>query len=99
MVDPDKPNKCKLGISKNPWQRIKAYKTAAPNCYFLAIYTIPEKSHEKRILDLVRDVFRVDREFVHCPPSLIQNIVECYFQDNNMEHAIGSKIQKVLPNA
>ena len=34
MVDPDKPDKCKLGITTDPSSRIKAYKTAAPNCYF-----------------------------------------------------------------
>jgi hypothetical protein len=88
MVDPDKPNKCKLGITKNPSQRIKAYKTAAPNCYFLAIYTIPEKYHEKRILDIIKDVFRVESEYVHCPPSLIQNIVETYFIDYNVDTSL-----------
>lgn len=85
MVDPDKPNKCKLGITKNPKQRIRAYKTAAPNCYFLSTYKIPNKLHEKRILELIKDVFRVESEYVHCNPALIKNIVEGYFVDNNIE--------------
>ena len=86
MVDPDKPNKCKLGITNNPYNRIRAYKTANPNCYFLATYTIPDKIHERRILDLLKDRFTVHREYVHCHPDLVKNIVESYFIDNDIEY-------------
>lgn len=85
MVDPDKPNKCKLGISDKPYQRIRAYKTAAPKCYFLKVYKNIEKHHEKRILDLIKDIAKVESEYVHYPPQLVQNIVEGYFTDNNVE--------------
>jgi len=85
MVDPDKPNKCKLGITEDPNTRIKAYKTANPNCYFLMTYSIPDKTHEKRILNLLKDRFTVKREYVHCHPNLVKNIVEGYFTDNNID--------------
>lgn len=86
MVDPDKPNKCKLGISKSPNQRIKAYRTAAPQCYYHAVYhNVPNhKLHERKILELLKERFVVQSEYVHCPPSLVQNIVEGYFEDNNV---------------
>jgi hypothetical protein len=85
MVDPDKPNKCKLGITKDPHNRIRSYRTANPNCYFLVVYTIPDKIHEKKILDLLKDRFRVQSEYVHCHPNLVKNIVECYLNDNNIK--------------
>lgn len=82
MVDPDKPNKCKIGISKDTTQRIKAYRTAAPNCYMLNVYDIPNaKLHEKKILNLLKEQFRVQSEYVHCHPSIVSNIVEGYFDD------------------
>ena len=86
MVDPDKPDKCKLGITTDPSSRIKAYKTAAPNCYFLHVYAIPHREHEKRILEIVKKVVRVQSEYVHGTPSLIKNIVECYFSDNDISY-------------
>jgi hypothetical protein len=86
MVDPDKPQKCKLGITTDPSSRIKAYKTAAPNCYFLHTYSIPHRMHEKRILEIVRKVAKVQSEYVHCSPSLIKNIVESYFLDNDIDY-------------
>ena len=87
MVDPDKPNKCKIGISKDSTQRLKAYRTAAPNCYMLEVYyNVPDtKVHERKILSMLKDVFKVQSEYVHCPPALVKNIVEGYFQDNDIE--------------
>jgi len=85
LVDPDKPTKCKVGITKDPNQRIKAYRTAAPQCYFQVVYDNVDRHHEKRILDQLRDVARVDSEFVHYHPQLVQNIVEGYFIDNNID--------------
>jgi hypothetical protein len=85
LVDPDKPTKTKLGITKNPQTRIKAYKTAAPSCYFLAVYPLPDQSHEKKILNLLRDRFKVQSEYVHCHPELIKNIVEGYLVDNQLD--------------
>jgi hypothetical protein len=84
MVDPDKPNKCKVGITKNPDQRIKAYRTASPQCYFLSVYTDIDKHHEKRILELLRDIAMVDREYVHCSPTLVRSVVEGYLEDIGM---------------
>ena len=86
MVDPDKPNKCKLGITTDPLNRIKAYKTAAPNCYFMETYTIPHRMHEKQILAVVKKVAKVQSEYVHCTPHLIKNIVESYFLDNDIKY-------------
>lgn len=81
MVDPDKPDKCKVGITKDPKQRIRAYKTAAPNCYFSKIYEGVDKCHEKRILNLLKDVATVHREYVHYHPSMVENIIDGYFED------------------
>lgn len=81
MVDPDKPSKCKVGITKDPTQRIKAYRTAAPNCYFSNVYSDVEHKHEKRILDILKDIFKVQSEYVHAEPRIVQNIVEGYFND------------------
>ena len=86
MVDPDKPNKCKVGITKDPSQRIRSYKTANPGCYFAAVYKDIDKYHEKRILDLLKDVAKVQSEYIHYHPRMVQNIVEGYFVDNNIEY-------------
>ena len=85
LVDPDKPNKCKLGITKNPDQRLRAYRTAAPSCYFLKVYPNFDKVHEKKILDLLKDIAKVRSEYVHFNPSLVQNIVESYMTDHDMD--------------
>lgn len=86
MVDPDKPNKCKLGITQDPTQRIKAYRTAAPQSFFFKVYESFDKRHEKRILSLLKEIVTVDREYVHCSPSFAQNIIEGYFDDNNIPY-------------
>jgi len=84
LTDEDKPGKCKLGITKDPKQRIRAYKTGSPNCYYEAIYYIDDKIHEKKILDLLKDRFYVQREYVNANPALIKNIIEGYLTDNNL---------------
>lgn len=84
MVDPDKKNRCKLGITKNPAQRLKAYRTSNPDCYFLQTYVLPDKKHERQILDLFADVCMVRSEYVHCNPDLAQTIIEGYFSDNDI---------------
>lgn len=86
LVDDDKPTKCKVGITSNPDQRIKAYKTGSPNSRFLKVYKNIERYHEKRILDLLKDIAKVQSEYVHFHPSLVKNIVEGYFIDNNIDY-------------
>jgi hypothetical protein len=86
MVDPDKPNKCKLGITGDPPGRMRAYKTAAPNAYYLAVYVIPDRVHERRILEIMWRVARVQSEYVHCDPSIVRNIVESYFMDHDIHY-------------
>ena len=81
MVDPDKANKCKIGITKNPKQRLTTYRTASPQCFFYSTFPIPAKKHEKQIIDIIREAFRVDREYIHCNPSIVKNIVEGYLND------------------
>jgi hypothetical protein len=81
LVDPDKKNAHKVGITRNPDQRLRSYRTAAPGCYFLNTYVIPDKKHEKNILYELNGAFRVEREMVHGPLSIIQNIIEGYLQD------------------
>ena len=84
LIDPDKPRKTKVGITKNPNRRIKSYRTSAPGCFFKKIYEIPDKIHEKKILNELRAVFRVQSEYVHCHPDLVQNIIESYLDDNDI---------------
>lgn len=86
MVDPDKPNKCKVGITTDPAGRLRSYRTASPQCSYHALYRNVDntRQHEKNILNILREGFSVDREYVHCPPSIVQNIVEAYFTDNNI---------------
>lgn len=86
LVDPDKPERCKIGITKNPDQRIRAYRTANPDCYFLEVYELPHKSHEKRILDMLRGVFTVRSEYIHGNPKTIQSMIECYFDECGIDY-------------
>jgi len=85
MIDPDKPHRCKLGITGNTVSRLRAYRTANPSCYFYSTYIIPDRVHERRILELLRDRFTVRSEYVHCHPRLVRNIVESYFLDNAID--------------
>ncbi len=81
MVDPDKPNRCKVGITTNILGRLRSYRTAAPNCRFAKVYTLPAKYHEKRILDLLRDITTVQSEYVHSNVEIVSRVVEGYLKD------------------
>ena len=84
LLDPDKEQVCKVGITTNPKSSLRAYKTAAPHAVFLGLYEIPDRVHEKRLLDLMRDQFKVKSELVYCNPQIVKNIVEGYFMDNEI---------------
>ena len=84
MVDPDKPNRCKVGITKNPDQRIRPYRTANPKCYFLKLWDVPHRVYEKQVLEEISHGFTVDREYVYCPPTLVQNIIEGFLVDRGV---------------
>ncbi|UOK16772.1 hypothetical protein [Vibrio phage phiKT1024] len=86
LVDPDKTSRCKVGITKNPDQRIKAYKTANPECYFSVVYIIPDRVHEKKVLSLLKEIFTVKSEYVHSSPKIVQNIIEGYLDDNEIDY-------------
>ena len=81
MVDPDKPDRCKVGITKNIVNRLRSYRTAAPNCKFVKVYNLPAKYHEKRILDLLKDITTVHNEYVHSKPDVVIRVVEGYLKD------------------
>lgn len=81
MYDPDKPNHCKVGITSNIPARLKAYRTACPNCTFKKIYNLPAKHHEKKILDLLRDITTVHNEYVHSNFEVVSRVVEGYLKD------------------
>lgn len=81
LTDPDKPHRCKVGITKKPDQRIRAYKTANPQCKFSFIREIPHKRIEKEVLYHLKGVFRVDSEYVWSNPTIVQNIIEGLFDD------------------
>lgn len=84
LRDPHKTNFTKVGITRDPASRIRSYQTASPQCGYQAVYALPHRRHEKKILELLKDIAHVDREVVHLPPQLVQNIVEGYFQDNDI---------------
>lgn len=84
MVDPDKPDRCKVGITKDIVGRLRSYRTAAPNCTFAKVYNIPAKYHEKRILDLLKDITTVHNEYVHSNVAVVSRVVEGYFKDHNI---------------
>lgn len=76
LTDPDKPHRCKIGITKNPDQRVRAYKTANPQCFFSYITEIPNRRVEKEVLYQLKGAFRVDSEYVWSNPRIVQNIIE-----------------------
>lgn len=87
LEDPDKLNRCKVGITKNPDQRIRPYRTSNPDCYFYKIFRIPDNNyrfHEREILTLLKDVFKVRSEYVYGSSKMISNIIECYLEDNDI---------------
>jgi len=81
MNNPDVKNRCKVGITKNPDQRIKAYQTANPSCYFSYLIEIDNKVHEKLIIDILKDVFFTSREYIYGHPEIVENIISGYFDD------------------
>lgn len=81
MVDPDKPNKCKVGITSDLYNRLRSYRTACPNCKFVKVYNIPAKYHERRILDLLKDITTVHNEYIHTNHEVVSRVVEGYLKD------------------
>ena len=81
LVDPDKEGVYKVGITTNIKQRLKTYRTAAPQSYFTKIYEIPDKKHEKAIFYHLSGAFRMDKETVKGPLSIIINIIEGYLEE------------------
>lgn len=86
MLDPDKFDKCKVGITKNPPNRLRAYRTAQPQATFPYLVEIDNKLHEKEIFYILKNAFKVDREYVHCNYIIVQNIIEGYFNDLKERH-------------
>ena len=84
MVDPDKEGVYKVGITKNLKQRLRAYRTAAPQCHFVKVYSIPDKKHEKEIFYQLSGAFRMDKETVKGPLKIIINIIEGYLEENEI---------------
>lgn len=84
LNEPDRATGYKVGITVNPEQRLRAYRTASPQSYFELIYEIPDKKHEKKILYELSGAFRVDHEVVYGPLSIIQNIIEGYLDDHDL---------------
>lgn len=81
LQDPDKTSKCKVGITVNLNQRLKAYRTACPQCVFMYTTVIDSKRREKEVLSLLKDTINVDREYVHCNAEFVKRIIEGYLQD------------------
>jgi hypothetical protein len=84
MVDPDKKHGCKVGVTKNEHQRIKAFKTSSPNAKMLKVWDVPSREHERQIHDLLRDVFTSKGEWFYGHPSLVVNIIDGYLIDNDL---------------
>lgn len=84
LFDPDKDHVCKVGITTNPTNRLKSYKTAAPRAFYYGLYNLPDRRHERQILDLMKERFTVRSEVVYCNPHIVKNIVEGYFMDNDI---------------
>ena len=83
LLDPHKPDFCKVGITQNLKNRLRAYRTANPDCSFYATYPIDDKQHERKLLTVLREAFTVKSEYVHCNPHIVDNIVSSYFDDIN----------------
>ena len=83
LLDPHKPDFCKVGITQNLKNRLRAYRTANPDCTFYATYPISTKDHERKLLSILKEAFTVKSEYVHCNPHIVNNIVSSYFDDIN----------------
>jgi hypothetical protein len=81
LVDPDKNGVYKVGITTNPDQRLRTYRTAAPQSFFSSIYMIPDRKHEKRIFYELSGAFRMDGETVKGPLPII---TEGYLRDHSI---------------
>lgn len=89
LLDPDKKDRCKVGITKNPKQRLSSYRTANPDCYYDVVYMIPDSNHhEKEILSLLKDVCIVKSEYIHGVVSVVRNIIEGYFDDCKLDWCV-----------
>lgn len=86
LVDDDTPNRCKLGVTKDPEQRLRSYRTGAPQSRYLKVYKDIDRRHEKLILELLKDILRVKNEVVYGNPEMVKNHVEGYFDDQGIEY-------------
>ena len=84
LSDSDRSNGHKVGITVNPDQRLRTYRTQSPGCTFHAIYPIPDKSIETKLLYELSGAFKTVREVVYGPLSIIQNIVEGYLEEHDL---------------
>ena len=84
LEDLDRNNGHKVGITVNPNQRLRTYRTQSPNCTFRAVYPIPDKSVETKLLYELSGAFKTVREVVYGPISIIQTIVEGYLNDHDI---------------
>ena len=83
LNEPDRASGYKVGITTNPTQRLKTYRTASPQSYFESLYRIGDKKHEKAIFYELSGAFRMDREVVYGPLSIIKNIIEGYLDEQD----------------
>ena len=83
-IDPDRIHGCKVGVTKDPSKRIKAFRTSSPRMSMYKTWEVPDRVHEKQILDLLRDVFELRSEWVYGYPSLVANIIDGYMLDNGL---------------
>lgn len=86
LVDPRRHGSYKVGITRNLKNRIKSYHTLAPESYYHTTYKIPDRSHESKIIYELAGAFRVTNEVVHGNLNIIQNIVEGYLTDHDIEY-------------
>ena len=84
LSDSDRANGHKVGITINPDQRLRTYRTQSPGCVFHSLYPIPNKSIETKLLYELSGAFRTVREVVYGPLPIIQNIVEGYLIEHDL---------------
>jgi len=86
LLDPDKPYQSKVGITKDPKQRLRAYKTQCPRCTMHKTWKIPTKVIERDLLNLFKEAhFIVEREVVFTSALMIERIVDGYIVDHDLE--------------
>ena len=84
MVDPDKPNICKIGSTNNLERRLKEYRTASPQAFFSKTYKIHNRSHEKKIIEILKDIVPVDRECVRTGSEMVERVIDGYMGDHDV---------------